>query len=101
MSDLDDGFAINCKPAMPAKSSQHPGNSMTTPAEQIVRGLRGHWHPFQRRLGLHHRRLLRLIDALERQFSGDGEAGFVVRDHYVAAAHAMELLSSAYRLTKP
>src|SRR6266567_3091692 len=40
--------------------------------------------PFQRRLGLHRRRLLRLIDALERRFSGGGEAGFVVRDHYVA-----------------
>ena len=55
--------------------------------------------PLQRRLGLHRRRLLRLIDALERRFSGDGEAGFVVRDHYVARLLTLlELLSSAYRL---
>src|SRR5262245_9496499 len=40
--------------------------------------------PLQRRLGLHNRRLLRLIDGLEAQFNGDGDAGFVVRDHYVA-----------------
>ncbi len=51
--------------------------------------------PIQRRLGLHRRRLLRLIDALERRFSGDGEAGFVVRDHYVARLLTLlELLSS-------
>src|SRR5215471_415694 len=57
--------------------------------------------PFQRRFGLHRRRLLRLIDALERQFMGDGEAGFVVRDHYVARLMTlMGLLSSAYRLTR-
>ena len=55
--------------------------------------------PIQRRLGLHRRCLLRLIDALERRFSGDGEAGFVVRDHYVARLLTLlELLSSAYRL---
>src|SRR5262249_56531160 len=35
--------------------------------------------PFQRRFGLHRRRLLRLIDALERQFMGDREAAFVLR----------------------
>jgi hypothetical protein len=58
--------------------------------------------PLQRHLGLHRRRLLRLIDALERRFSGDGEAGFVVRDHYVARLLTLlELLSSAYRLAKP
>jgi hypothetical protein len=58
--------------------------------------------PLQRRLDLHRRRLLRLIDALERQFSGDGGTGFVVRDHYVARLLTLlELLSSAYRLAKP
>jgi len=58
--------------------------------------------PFQRRLGLHRRRLLRLIDVLERQFSGDGGAGFVVRDHYVARLLTLlELLSSAYRMARP
>jgi len=34
----------------------------------------------QRRLGLHRRRLFRLIDALERQFNGNEGTGFVVRD---------------------
>jgi hypothetical protein len=40
--------------------------------------------PVQRRLGLHQRRLRRLIDAIERQFTAGDEAGFIVRDHYVA-----------------
>jgi Family of unknown function (DUF6635) len=58
--------------------------------------------PLQRRLGLHRRRLLRLIDALERQFTGNRGAGFVVRDHYVARLLTfLELLSSAYRLSRP
>jgi hypothetical protein len=58
--------------------------------------------PLQRRLGLHRGRLLRLIDALEVQFSGNGGAGFVVRDHYVARLLTLlELLSSAYRLARP
>ena len=58
--------------------------------------------PLQRRLGLHRRRLLRLIDALEAQFSEKGGAGFVVRDHYVARLLTLlELLSSAHRLARP
>ena len=58
--------------------------------------------PFQRRLGLHRRRLLRLIDAMERQFSVDGGAGFVVHDHCVARLLTLlELLSSDYRLARP
>lgn len=40
--------------------------------------------PLQRRLGLHRRRLVRLIDALEGTLKGDGKAAFRVRDHYVA-----------------
>ena len=40
--------------------------------------------PLQQRLGLHRRRLLKLIDALERELlQGDGKS-FAVRDHYVA-----------------
>jgi len=40
--------------------------------------------PLQQRLGLHRRRLLRLVDALERELlEGEGRS-FVVRDHYVA-----------------
>jgi hypothetical protein len=55
--------------------------------------------PIQRRFGLHRRRILRLVDALERRFDGNSEAGFVVRDHYVARLLSLlELLASAYRL---
>lgn len=58
--------------------------------------------PVQRRLGLHHRRLLQLIDALERQLCGETrEAGSVARDHYVARLlDCFDLLGSAYRLAK-
>ena len=40
--------------------------------------------PVQRGLGLHRRRLLRLIDALERQFIDGEGGGFAAREHYVA-----------------
>lgn len=40
--------------------------------------------PAQRALGLHQRRLRRLIDSLERQMLGDADHRFAVRDHYVA-----------------
>jgi hypothetical protein len=38
----------------------------------------------QLHLGLHQRRLNRLIDSLERELRGSGDARFVIRDHYVA-----------------
>ena len=58
--------------------------------------------PIQRRLGLHRRRLLRLIGALEAQFFSDEAAGLVVRDHYVARLLSLfELLAGAYRVAKP
>jgi hypothetical protein len=58
--------------------------------------------PVQRRLGLHRRRLLRLIGALEAQFLSDEAAGLVVRDHYVARLLSLfELLAGAYRVAKP
>lgn len=54
--------------------------------------------PIQRRLGLHQRRIRRMVDVLERQFNGEGEVGFVVRDQYVARlVSLLELLLSAYR----
>jgi hypothetical protein len=58
--------------------------------------------PIQRRLGLHHRRLFRLIDALERQWEAEREgAGFTARDPYVARLlDLFDLLGSAYRLAK-
>jgi hypothetical protein len=40
--------------------------------------------PLQRLIGLHRRRLLRLIGALEAALCGDGDGGFPLRDHYVA-----------------
>lgn len=48
--------------------------------------------PVQRRLGIHRRRLLRLIDALERQFVTGEAAGFTAREHYVA--RLMDLLDA-------
>jgi hypothetical protein len=40
--------------------------------------------PVQRKLGLHERRLRRMLDALERQMHEPTAPGFVVHDHYVA-----------------
>jgi hypothetical protein len=40
--------------------------------------------PVQVWTGIHRRRLLRLIDALEATFTGDGQAGFSAREHYFA-----------------
>jgi hypothetical protein len=58
--------------------------------------------PVQRKLGLHQRRLHRLIDALERQWNAEREeAGFVGRDPYVARLlDLFDLLGSAYRLAR-
>ena len=39
--------------------------------------------PVQRRLGLHQRRLGKLIDAIERDLKGEGPGRFEVRDHFV------------------
>ena len=51
--------------------------------------------PVQRALGLHARRLERLIDALGRELQGDGAVGFRVRDHYVARIFDLVDLSRA------
>jgi hypothetical protein len=40
--------------------------------------------PLQRAMGLHRRRLLRLISALENALAGDAVASFPLRDHYIA-----------------
>lgn len=40
--------------------------------------------PIQRALGLHQKRLHRLVDALGGELKGDSAVGFQVRDHYVA-----------------
>jgi hypothetical protein len=55
--------------------------------------------PVQRRLGLHKRRLNRLLNALERQMLRPSAPAFAVHDHYVARAiDLFDLLGSAYRL---
>lgn len=55
--------------------------------------------PIQRRLGLHARRLNRMLDALERQMLDPAAPAYVVHDHYVARLlDLFDLLGSAYRL---
>jgi hypothetical protein len=40
--------------------------------------------PVQRQLGIHQRRLRKLVNCLDQELRGEGEARFTVRDHYVA-----------------
>jgi hypothetical protein len=55
--------------------------------------------PVQRRLGLHARRLNRMLDALERQMLDPAAPAFAVHAHYVARLlDVFDLLGSAYRL---
>jgi hypothetical protein len=51
--------------------------------------------PLQRLVGLHRRRLIRLIGALEETLCGDGEGRFPLRDHYVARLIDLLDLSAA------
>lgn len=55
--------------------------------------------PLQRRLGLHRRRLERLLDALETELRRSGTGRFAVRDHYVARIlDILDILRAAQRL---
>ncbi len=54
--------------------------------------------PVQRKLGLHERRLRRMLDALERQMKDPAAPGFVVHDHYVA--RLLDLLDVAGALIR-
>ena len=57
--------------------------------------------PVQRRLGLHRRRLDKMIDALERQLADPDAPSFAVRAHYVARlSDLFDLLAAAWRLTR-
>lgn len=57
--------------------------------------------PVQRRLGLHRRRLLHLIDVLEKQICDDSAEGQTVRDHYVARLlDICDMIGAAYRLAR-
>jgi hypothetical protein len=54
--------------------------------------------PLQRALGLHQRRLHRLIEALGRELKGDSDAAFHARDHYVARIFDLiDLARAAHR----
>jgi hypothetical protein len=56
--------------------------------------------PLQRRLGLHQKRLLHMLDALERQMLHPAAPRYAVRDHYVARLMDLfDILGCAYRLT--
>ncbi len=55
--------------------------------------------PLQRRLGLHQRRLLCMLDALERQMLDPAAPSYAARDHYVARLMDLfDMLGCAYRL---
>ena len=55
--------------------------------------------PLQRRLGLHQRRLLRMLDVLERQLRDPRAPAFAVHDHYVARLMDLfDILGCAWRL---
>jgi hypothetical protein len=58
--------------------------------------------PVQKRLGLHQRRLHRLINAVEKQWTSEHEdAGFVAHDPYVARLlDVFDVLSAAYRVAR-
>jgi hypothetical protein len=54
--------------------------------------------PVQRALGLHERRLHRLVDALGHELRGDSATAFRVRDHYVARIFDLiDLARATYR----
>ncbi len=56
--------------------------------------------PVQARFGLHHRRLDRLIDCLERELKGQGDSRYAVADHYVArVVDLLDLLRAVLRQT--
>lgn len=56
--------------------------------------------PVQRRLGLHQRRLHRLLDTMEQQLVEPLAPGFAVHEHYVARLlDLFDLVGAAYRLT--
>jgi hypothetical protein len=58
--------------------------------------------PLQRRLGLHRRRLLRLLRALEGILSGETGENFTMHDYYVARlADIFDMLALALRVSRP
>jgi hypothetical protein len=57
--------------------------------------------PIQRRMGLHQRRLLRMIDAMERQMLDRAAPGYAVLDRYVARLiDLLDVITAVYRLAR-
>ncbi|MBV9755832.1 MAG: hypothetical protein JO047_02145, partial [Alphaproteobacteria bacterium] len=57
--------------------------------------------PMQRRLGLHRRRLMKMLDALERGMLDPAAPRYAVHDHYVARLlDLFDMLGAAYRLAR-
>jgi Family of unknown function (DUF6635) len=57
--------------------------------------------PVQRLVGLHQRRLRRMMDALERQMLDPAAPDYSVHDRYVARLlDSLDLITAAYRLTR-
>ena len=57
--------------------------------------------PIQRALGLHQRRLHKLIDALADELKGESPVGFRVRDHYAARIFdLLDVMAAAHRLAR-
>ncbi|MDF1791343.1 MAG: hypothetical protein P1U88_05495 [Thalassobaculaceae bacterium] len=55
--------------------------------------------PLQRSLGLHRRRLNRMLDTVEKNFRGQGPAAYTPRDHYVARlVDAIDVVRVAHRV---
>lgn len=55
--------------------------------------------PLQRSLGLHRRRLNRMLSTIEKNFRGEGPAAFSPRDHYVARlVDAVDVVRIAHRI---
>jgi hypothetical protein len=55
--------------------------------------------PIQRALGLHQRRLHKLIDALGDELKGESPTGFRVRDHYASRIFdLLDVMAAAHRL---
>ena len=55
--------------------------------------------PVQARLGVHRRRLVRLVDAIEAQLAGTKDEPFVAREHYVARLlDLVDALKAVHRL---
>src|SRR3546814_12872309 len=57
--------------------------------------------PVQRRLGIHRRRLSKLLAAIEQELTDEGPMSLTLRDHYAARLlDLFDILRSAHRLAQ-